>query len=364
VYKWTDPVKGEQYRPFEVVPPVFVNLAEKVIVFANESPKQVQVLVKSASGSKLLGNVKLALPEGWKSVPTNIPVELTRRGEEKSVNFQVSPAKGEFSGSLKAVAEINGSGYDLSVHTIAYDHIPTQTLLPKAEAKIVRINLKTEGNVIGYITGAGDDVPAALRNMGYQVWEMKDDEVTAENLKKVDALVLGIRTLNTHERIRYMMNDLLEYVKGGGTMIVQYNTSNGLKTDSFSPYPLTLSRDRVTEENAEVRILKPEHPLLNSPNKISESDFAGWEQERGLYYPNKWDQNFEALLSMNDTGENPLDGSLLVAKYGTGHYVYTGLSFFRELPEGVPGAYKLFANIVSLGKPKKPESTKVKNRSK
>jgi hypothetical protein len=262
------------------------------------------------------------------------------------------------------VAEINGNGYDLSVQTIAYDHIPTQTLLPKAEAKIVRINLKTEGNVIGYITGAGDDVPAALRNMGYQVWEMKDDEVTAENLKKVDALVLGIRTLNTHERIRYMMNDLLEYVKGGGTMIVQYNTSNGLKTDSFSPYPLTLSRDRVTEENAEVRILKPEHPLLNSPNKISESDFAGWEQERGLYYPNKWDQNFEALLSMNDTGENPLDGSLLVAKYGTGHYVYTGLSFFRELPEGVPGAYKLFANIVSLGKPKKPESTKVKNRSK
>jgi hypothetical protein len=159
-----------------------------------------------------------------------------------------------------------------------------------------------------------------------------------------------------------MMNDLLEYVKNGGTMVVQYNTSNGLQTDSFSPYPLTLSRERVTEEDAEVRILKPEHPLFNTPNKITSSDFNGWVQERGLYFPNKWDSNFEALLSMNDVKENPMDGSLLVAKYGAGHYVYTGLSFFRELPDGVTGAYKLFANIVSLGKPKKLENVKVKKK--
>jgi hypothetical protein len=196
------------------------------------------------------------------------------------------------------------------------------------------------------------------------VWEMKNDEVTAENLKRVDAVVLGIRALNTNERIRFMMNDLLAYVNNGGTMVVQYNTSNGLVTDKFSPFPLTLSRDRTTEENAEVRILKPEHPLLNTPNKINAADFNGWIQERGLYFPNKWDENFEALLSMNDTGEKPQDGGLLVAKYGNGHYVYTGLSFFRELPEGVPGAYKLFANIVSLGKPKKLEKTKAKVKSK
>ena len=146
--------------------------------------------------------------------------------------------------------------------------------------------------------------------------------------------------------------------------MVQYNSNGDLVTTKFSPYPITLSRDRVTEENAEVRILKPEHPLLNTPNKITSKDFEGWIQERGLYFPGTWDPNFEALLSMNDKGENPHDGSLLVANYGEGHYVYTGLSFFRELPEGVAGAYKLFANIISLGKVKMMENTKVKRKTK
>jgi hypothetical protein len=195
---------------------------------------------------------------------------------------------------------------------------------------------------------------------------MKNEEVTATNLKKVDAIVLGVRALNTNERIRFIMPDLLTYVKEGGTMIVQYNTSNDLEIDKdkFSPFPLTLSRDRVTEENSEVRILKPGHPLLNLPNKITAKDFEGWVQERGLYYPSVWGEQFEALLSMNDKDEPARNGSLLVAKFGEGHYVYTGLSFFRELPEGVPGAYKLFTNIVSLGKPKKPQTTKVKSKAK
>ena len=225
---------------------------------------------------------------------------------------------------------------------------------------------KKEGSVIGYIRGAGDDIPGSLRNLGYEVWEMKNEEVTAANLKRVDAIVLGVRALNTNERLRYVMPDLLNYVKEGGTMIVQYNTNNDLEVDKdkFSPYPLTLSRDRVTEENSEVRILKPEHPVLNFPNTISSKDFEGWVQERGLYYPSAWGEQFDAVLSMNDKGEPARNGSLLVAKYGEGHYVYTGLSFFRELPEGVPGAYKLFTNIVSLGKPKKPLTTKVKSKAK
>jgi LmbE family N-acetylglucosaminyl deacetylase len=364
VFRSTDPVKGELYRPFEVVPLVFVNISNGVWVFKDETPKDIEVVLKSATDSVQQGTLKLQLPEGWRSEPASIDFTVTKRGEEQAKTFKVYPSKTEFSGVLKAVAEIKGVAYNHALKTISYDHIPTQTLLPVAEARIVRINLNKEGGVIGYINGAGDDVPEALRNMGYEVWEMKNEEVTPENLKRVDAVVLGIRALNTNERIRFMMNDLLEYVNNGGTMVVQYNTSNGLLTDKFSPYPLTLSRDRTTEENAEIRILKPDHPLLNTPNKISSSDFEGWIQERGLYYPNKWDSNFEALLSMNDTGEKPLDGSLLVAKYGNGHYVYTGLSFFRELPEGVPGAFKLFANIVSLGKPKKLESAKVKNRKK
>jgi hypothetical protein len=158
------------------------------------------------------------------------------------------------------------------------------------------------------------------------------------------------------------MPDLLKFVENGGTMIVQYNTNFEMEIDpdKFSPYALTISRDRVTDENSEVRILKPDHPALNFPNKITAADFTGWVQERGLYYPNKWDEHFEALISSNDKGEGAKDGGLLVAKYGRGHYVYTGLSFFRELPEGVPGAYKLFANMVSLGKMAKPADQKVK----
>lgn len=363
VYKWTDPVKGEQYRPFEVVPPVLVKLPEHVIVFGMDRFREVQLVVKATSDTDYSGILKLTLPPGWQSEPASISFSLTTRDEEQTKTFKVYPSKAEETSTMKVMAEVSGKIYDLDVHTIQYDHIPIQTLLPKAEAKLVRINLKKEGGVVGYINGAGDDIPSALRTMGYEVWEMKDEEVTVENLKRVDAVVLGIRALNTNERIGFMMKDLLNYVQQGGTLVMQYNVNNGLKTDRFSPYPLALSRDRVTDENAEVRILKPDHPLLNYPNKISANDFNGWEQERGLYFPNKWDENFEALLSMNDPGENTMEGGLLVAKYGSGYYVYTGLSFFRELPEGVPGAFKLFANMVSLGKPKKLETSKVKSKT-
>lgn len=364
VFRSTDPVKGEQYRPFEVVPPVFVNISNGVWVFPDENPKDIIVIVKSATDSVQRGALKLELPTGWRSEPSMVDFSISKRGEEISTTFKVMPSKSEYSGTLKALVEIKGVTYNHALKIISYDHIPTQTLLPKAEAKIVRVNLKKEGAVIGYINGAGDDVPTALRNMGYEVWEMKNEEVTPDNLKKVDAVVLGIRALNTNERVRFMMNDLMDYVNAGGTMVVQYNTSNGILTDKFSPYPLTLSRDRTTEEKATVRILKPDHPMLNTPNKITSSDFDGWVQERGLYFPNSWDANFEPLLSMNDVKDKPMDGSLLVAKYGNGYYVYTGLSFFRELPEGVSGAYKLFANIVSAGKQKKPANTKVKNKAK
>ncbi len=364
LYKWTDPVKGEQSRPFEIVPPVFVNVSDNVFIFSDDNPREVKVKVKSASGGLIKGEVKLRLPAGFRSVPATIPFELKSTGEEDVKSFTVFPAKDEVNATLTAIASIDGRMYDQALLAIAYDHIPTQTLLPKAEARLVRINLKKEGKVIAYIKGAGDEVPAALRTMGYEVWEMKNEEVTAENLKNVDAVVLGIRTINANERIRHMMNDLLEYVKGGGTMVVQYNTNGDMETDTFSPFPLTLSRERVTEEDAVVRILKPAHPVLNTPNKITARDFEGWVQERGLYFPNKWDDNFEAILSMNDTGENARDGSLLVSKYGEGYYVYTGLSFFRELPEGVSGAYRLFANLVSLGKTSKQESAKAKSKTK
>ncbi|HYC86644.1 MAG TPA: PIG-L family deacetylase [Chryseosolibacter sp.] len=362
VYKWVDPVKGELWRPFEIVPPVFVNMFEKVVVFNSQQPKELRLLLRSSVRTPMAGTLSLTLPAGWRAEPASVAFDLAKAGDEISRVFQVYPSSDESRGMIRAVAEINGKKYDQALQYIDYDHIPIQTLLPEAQVNVVRIDLKKDGRLIGYIRGAGDEIPSALRNMGYEVWEMKNEEVTPENLKKVDAVVMGIRAVNTNPRIRYFMADLLNYVKEGGTLVMQYNTSFDFEVETFSPFPLKLGRDRVTEENAEVRILKPEHPVFNTPNKITAKDFDGWVQERGLYFPTTWDPAFEALLSMNDKKDTPKDGSLLVAKYGTGHYVYTGLSFFRELPEGIPGAYKLFANLVSLGKTTKPESSKQKGK--
>lgn len=365
IYKWTDPVKGELMRPFEVVPSVFVNLSKPVYVFSDQAPREVTVTLKSAKDN-CAGNLALKLPSDWKAEPANFAFDIKKRGEEQAFTFKVLPPKEESTTSIEAVATVDGRALNHSLEMIQYDHIPIQTLLPKASSEAMRINLKKEGGVIAYIKGAGDEIPASLRNMGYEVWEMKEDEITASNLKKVDAVVLGVRALNTNERIRHYMPTLLNFTKEGGTMVVQYNTNFDLEieADKFSPFPITMSRDRVTQEDSEVRILKPDHPLLNHPNKITAKDFEGWVQERGLYFPSAWAGEYEALLSMNDAGEPARDGSLLVAPYGNGHYVYTSLSFFRELPEGVPGAYRLFANIVSLSKTSKPEKTKVKPKAK
>jgi LmbE family N-acetylglucosaminyl deacetylase len=362
VYKWTDPVKGELMRPFEVVPPVFINLSDPVIVFPDGAAKPVKVLLKSASGRPVKGELSLQLPEGWTAEPASVPFELLKTGEEQSRTFTVTPAPREMTGALKATAAIDGKRYGKAIQVIGYDHIPIQTLLPDAQAKLVRLDLKNTGGMIGYIKGAGDDIPQALRNMGFEVWEMKNEEVTAANLKRVDAVVLGVRALNTNERIRFMMPDLLEYVKNGGTLVVQYNTSFDLETDAYSPYTLKISRDRVTDEDSDVRILKPDHRVMQYPNKITAADFKGWVQERGLYFPNSWDEKFQPILSMNDSGETPKDGSLLVAQYGSGYYVYTGLSFFRQLPEGVAGAYKLFANLVSLSRQQPATNPAVKKK--
>jgi hypothetical protein len=214
----------------------------------------------------------------------------------------------------------------------------------------VRLDLKKKGNNIGYLVGAGDEVPASLRQIGYHVTPLQPEEISRPNLKQFDAVVIGVRAYNTINSLKFTQNELLEYVKDGGTLVVQYNVNNGLVTENLGPHPFKVSRDRVTVENAEVRFLKPNHEVLNTPNKITEADFKNWVQERGLYFPNEWDKNYDAILSSNDPGEPARDGGLLVTKYGKGHYVYTGYSFFRQLPAGVPGAYRLFTNLISIGK--------------
>lgn len=347
-YKWTEPVRGELDRPVEVTPPVFVIPQQMTAVFPSSAVREISVVVHSVRAGLQQGVVSLKLPEGWKAEPQEQPFHLNTPGEEQLKVFRILPPPYPSSGKISVEALVGNNRYPYAVKTIAYDHFPIQTRMFPAEIQVIHIDLKKEGTRIGYIRGAGDEVPVALRNMGYEVWEMRDEEVTPENLKSLDAVVVGVRALNTHPRMGFLMNYLLSYVEQGGTLIMQYNTTGDIKTNRFSPYPITLSRDRVTEEDAEVRILLPQHPALNYPNKITREDFEGWVQERGLYFPNAWDAQYDALLSMNDTNESPKNSSLLIARYGKGFYVYTGLSFFRQLPEGVPGAYRLFANLVSL----------------
>ena len=198
--------------------------------------------------------------------------------------------------------------------------------------------------------GAGDEVPKSLMQMGYDVKILKPEEISTERLSGFDVVMTGIRAYNVIDALAFKQNILMDFVKNGKTMIVQYNTTAALITKDIAPFPLKISKDRVTEENAEVRFLDPTNPVLNTPNKITADDFKGWTQEQGLYYPSEWDKAFTPILSSNDKGETPKDGALLIAKYGKGYYVYTGLSFFRELPEGVPGAFRLLANIIAIGK--------------
>ena len=199
--------------------------------------------------------------------------------------------------------------------------------------------------------GAGDEVPESLEQIGYQV-DIIDANTPLKTLVEYDALILGIRAYNTIQELRFANETLFEYVKQGGTMIVQYNTTWGLKMskDEIPPLPLSISRKRVSDEHAEIRVLAENHPVMKMPNKLHAGDFNNWVQERGLYFPNEWSEDYTAILSCNDKGEDPLNGGLLIAEIGEGYYVYTGLSFFRELPAGVPGAYRLFANMISLGK--------------
>ena len=198
--------------------------------------------------------------------------------------------------------------------------------------------------------GAGDEVPKSLIEMGYEVEILKPDEISTERLAGFDVVMTGIRAYNVVDKLAFKQKILFDFVKNGKTMIVQYNTAGDFVTKDIAPFSLKISRDRVTEENAEVRFLVPNHPVLNYPNKITPEDFKGWKQEQGLYYPSEWDEAFTPILSANDSGETPKNGALLIAKYGKGNYIYTGLSFFRELPEGVSGAYRLLANIIAIGK--------------
>ena len=348
VYKFNDPVKGEVFRPFQVLPEVTSSIPEKVLIFATNESKEIPVKVR-AGRDGITGTVTLQHPKGWIVSPEQHTFSLGRSGEEQTLIFNVQPPNEQSEGLLKPLVHIGDRFFNKELVTIDYDHIPFQSVLLPSEAKIVRINIQKNGQHIGYINGAGDAIPESLKQIGYSVTTIPPSDLTEEHLKQFDAIVVGIRAYNTVPELAFTQSVLNDYVENGGTLVLQYNTSHRMVTPDIAPYALKLSRDRVTDEHSEVKILAPKHTVLNSPNKITLADFDGWVQERGLYFPNEWAEEFTPILGMNDKEYPETKGSLLVASHGKGHYIYTGLSFFRELPAGVPGAYRLFANLLSIG---------------
>jgi len=348
VHRTSKPDKGELLTNFSVLPKISLEFKDQVSLFTDLHPKTIQVEVKALSNS-IDGEVYLEIPDSWSIEPKKHIFDFESQGESQLFSFKLTPSKTQGSYTIKAKAKIDNQIFDKQHIVIDYDHIPKQDVLLPASFKAVKLSIEKRGERIAYIMGAGDQIPESLEQIGYQVDLISIESITSELLEAYDAVVLGIRAYNVYPELKTKQAILLDYVYKGGTMITQYNTSgrSGLDLSDVSPYSLQLSRDRVAEENAEVRFLLPKHPVLNYPNKITEGDFDNWVQERGLYFPNQWDSKFAAPLEMNDLGETPKQGSLLIAPYGKGTYIYTGISFFRELPAGVAGAYKLFANLLS-----------------
>ncbi|GAB2544631.1 hypothetical protein GCM10027085_40210 [Spirosoma aerophilum] len=352
VYRSTDPVDGEIYRPFIIQPDVTANLTERVFTFSDNTPKTADLVLR-AGRSNVSGTLTMAVPAGWRIEPASQPFELKNKGDEQRISFRLTPSDKAQNGKLQAVMTTSSGTFSTGLRYVAYKHIPTQTLFPPAEAKLVKLDVKVTAKNIGYIVGAGDEVPAALQQMGCKVTILGPAELNG-NLSGYDAIVVGVRAYNTNgpAMTRYQ-SKLMEYVKNGGNMIVQYVTPvnsffrNEAPLPQLGPYPFTVVNERVTEEDAPMTFLNPNHPLLNYPNKITDADFSGWIQERGIYFARDWDKAYEPIFSSHDENEAPKEGSLIYAKYGKGHFMYTGLVFFRELPAGVPGAYRLFANMIS-----------------
>ena len=346
MYRRNDPVKGEVVTPFQILPAATANLNTPVQLFATNQTKKVVVQVKNL-GKTYEGKLILKSTKSWVISPTQQEVKIYGKGNEKDFTFKVTAPKNGEVALLKPELTNDKEKIQAAIQEISYDHIPKQYMVQPSFTRAVALNLKTGVERVAYINGAGDNVAESLESVGVIVEKYDAEDITLEKLKSFDAVILGIRAFNVNESLSYKKNVLWTYAQQGGNLLIQYNTSRGLKTKTLTPFSIKLSRDRITDENSKIKMLDSKHPLLNYPNKISLKDFEGWVQERGLYFPNQWDKNFTPLFEMNDPGEQPKRGALLVANYGKGKIVYTGLSFFRQLPAGVPGAYRLFFNLIA-----------------
>ncbi len=348
LYRRTDPVAGEVVRPLEVLPRVNLRFADGVVLFPGAGSRPVTVEIGDGGGTPqaVSGSVRITAGPGWTVSPPSQPFTVEPGGRAR-VTFSVTPPAAPGTVTLRAEADAGGARFTHEVVRIDYPHIPLQTLYPEATARAVRLDVATRGGRLGYVMGPGDDVPATLRQLGYAVDLLDEDDLLRGDLSRYGTIVTGVRAYNTRPELKAAEPRLLAWVEKGGTLVVQYNTSQQLVTDELGPFPLKLSHDRVTVEESPVRLLAPASPLLTTPNRITASDFDGWVQERGLYFPGSWDPRYATVLEVADPGESPKAGSLLFARSGKGAFVYTGLAFFRQLPAGVPGAIRLFANLVS-----------------
>jgi hypothetical protein len=349
LFRWTDQVQGELYRPFEVRPRVTIQIEDGVKIFPGEGPQPVKIRLKSHS-KNVAGTIRLKGMDGWRVAPAGLPFSLAGKYEEGEVSFDIFPPKNAQESVLTAEADLGGEIMGRAMVEISYPHIHRQVYFPESRIKVVKLDVRTKAKRLGYIMGAGDDVADGLRHLGVEVTMLTDEMLETSDLSTFDAIVAGVRAYNTRDRLKNAKRRLLEYVDRGGTLVVQYNVASSALADRIGPYPLTIGRDRVTVESAPVTFPVPGHPLLTFPNKISSKDFEGWVQERGLYFASSWDERYEAILSSHDPGEPDQKGGLLYARYGKGAFIYAAYAWFRQLPAGVPGAFRIFANLISAGK--------------
>jgi LmbE family N-acetylglucosaminyl deacetylase len=354
-YVGVNPARGEYREPVLVVPAVSAAVTPKAMVWPQErsEPRTFTVEVQSQAKEGSRGTVRLVAPAGWVVTPGEVPFEVPAEGGARSYAFQVKPANGLEPGEAVFRAEVttaDGARYAEGFTLIDYEHVERAALFAPAESRVTVIPVRVaQGLRVGYIMGTGDDGPEATRQLGAEVTLLGDAEVRAGDFKPYDVVVVGVRAYETREDLRAANAQLLDFARAGGTVLVQYNQYD-FPGGGYTPYPVQMARpaQRVAEEDAAVKVLQPDAPVFTTPNRIGPEDFDGWVQERGLYFLSQWDGAFTPLLEMHDQGEEPTRGSLLVAPVGQGLYVYAALSFFRQWGSGVPGAYRLWANLLSL----------------
>jgi LmbE family N-acetylglucosaminyl deacetylase len=346
-----DRLAGEVTRTLVVAPPISVRITEPVLLFPDSKAKRVAVLVTGIAGAAC-GELRLEAPPEWRAQPASRTFRLEYEDEETTLWFTLKPPGARTAAVLRAIASSGGREFSTDMDMICYPDLAPQAVFLPATARLVRAEVRTLARRTGYVKGSGDEVPRALRQMGCEVEFLSHDDLAQGDLSRFDAIVTGVRAYNVRADLRAKLDRLLRYVQGGGTLVVQYNVADGRSPETVArigPYPLRLGRARVTAPDAPVGLLDPEHPLLMSPNKISAQDFEGWVQERGLYFASEWDPRYQPLFQCHDPGEAPLQGATLYARYGEGAFVFTAFSWFRQLPAGVPGAFRIFANLLSAG---------------